>query len=206
MTASVLLTNFMKKIFCLLLLVPFAFCASGQTYADSILQYRKQYIADVTSGGPLKPSQAGGLNFFKPDVAYRVWGAVKETPGSKPFMIDTHSGKKKPFREYGTVTFTINDTITVLHIYQSIDLVKDVMHKDDLFIPFTDGTTYDYTYGGGRYLDLSIKDIVNSLVLLDFNKCYNPYCAYADGYSCPVPSMENRIQVCIKAGELMFTQ
>ncbi len=199
---------FKSLLFFILLFVNVGHYAGGQTYADSILQYRKQYIADLISDArsPIKPSQVKGMNFFKPDRTYRVLGTVKETPGSKPFMIETHSGKKKPFREYGTVTFTVNDTIATLHIYQSIDLIKDAAHKDDLFIPFTDGSTYDYTYGGGRYLDLSIKDINDGTVLLDFNKCYNPYCAYADGYSCPIPPVENRLPMSIKAGELMFTQ
>ena len=198
----------MRRIICLLLLLPFAFCASGQTYADSILQFRKKYIADLISDprGPIKKSQVDGLNFFKPDKNYRVWATFNETPGSQPFMIETHSRKMKPFREYGIVTFSILDTPVILHVYQSMDLIKNDAHKDDLFIPFTDGTTYDYTYGGGRYLDLSIKDITNNMVLLDFNKCYNPYCAYADGYSCPIPPSENRIVVSIKAGELMFVQ
>lgn len=204
----ILNTTLMKKISCLILLLAIAFSADAQTYADSIMQYRKQYIADLTSDArsPIKPSQVKGLNFFKPDKGFCVWGIFKETPGSAPFMIETHSGKKKPYKEYGTVTFTVRDTTAILHIYQSMDLIKNVAHKDDLFVPFTDGTTYDFTYGGGRYLDLSIKDINNNMLLLDFNKCYNPYCAYADGYSCPIPPAENRLQVSIVAGEKMFMQ
>ena len=184
------------------------YSANAQTYADSMEQYRRQYIADVSSGQgtPLKPSQAKGITFYRADPAYRVWGTFTETPGSTPFMVETHSGKKKPFREYGTVTFKVRDTLTTLHIYQSMDLIKNAAHKDDLFIPFTDGTSYDFTYGGGRYLDLSIKDIQGNMVRLDFNKCYNPYCAYADGYSCPIPPAENRVQVSICAGEKMFVQ
>jgi uncharacterized protein (DUF1684 family) len=197
----------MKNVFCFLLLLPLGYCAIGQTYADSIAQYRKQYIADLLADkrSPIKPSQVNGINFFKADRSYCVWGAFKETPGSVPFMIDTHSAKKKPFREYGTVTFVIHDSTMTLHIYQSIDLVKVEGHQDDLFIPFNDMTNYDATYGGGRYLDLSIKDIKDGMLLLDFNKCYNPYCAYADGYSCPIPPVENRLPIEISAGERMFT-
>ena len=188
-------------------MLPLGYCANGQTYADSIAQYRKQYIADLTGDprAPVKPSQVKWLNFYKPDHSYCVWGAFKETPGSVPFMIETHSGKKKPFREYGTVTFAIHDTTMTLHIYQSIDLIKVAGHKDDLFIPFTDETNYDFTFGGGRYLDLSIKDIKGNMLLLDFNKCYNPYCAYADGFSCPIPPAENRLHIEILAGEKLFT-
>lgn len=198
----------MRYFICFLLVVLFV-RADAQTYADSLAQYRAQYIADLTAGpgSPVKPSQAKGINFYKPDLAFRVWGTFVETPGAQPFMIETHSGKKKPFREYGVVTFRVRDTTATLHIYQSMDLIKSAAHKDDLFIPFTDGTTYDFTYGGGRYLDLSIKDIKDNMwLLLDFNKCYNPYCAYADGYSCPIPPPENRLTISICAGEKMFIQ
>ena len=197
----------MRKIFFFLLLLPFAYSADGQTYADTIAQYRKQYIADLLADkrSPIKPSQVKGISFFNADHSYCAWGAVKETPGSVPFMIETHSGKKKPFREYSTVTFSIHDTSMTLHVYQSVDLVKVDGHQDDLFVPFNDLTNYDATFGGGRYLDLSIKDIKNGLLLIDFNKCYNPYCAYADGYSCPIPPVENRLHIEIPVGERMFS-
>src|SRR4051812_48650314 len=126
-------------LFFLLLIV--AVAVKGQSYSDSIFRYEQQYIADLVAAGPIKHAQAKGVKFFKPDPDFRTWGVVKGTPGSEPFMIETHSGKKKPFREYGTVTFTIHDTSLVLHIYQSVDLIKNAAHKDDLFIPFTDETT-----------------------------------------------------------------
>ena len=193
---------------CFLLLVVIGYGARAQTYADTIAQYRKQYVKDLLAEprGPLKPSQVKGLNFFNVDHSYCVWGAVKITPGSVPFMIETHSGKKKPFKEYATVTFTVHDTTATLHIYQSLDLIKDAAHKDDMFIPFNDMTNYDATYGGGRYLDLLVWDIKDGMLLLDFNKCYNPYCAYSDGFSCPIPPAENRLNVEIRAGEMLFVQ
>jgi uncharacterized protein (DUF1684 family) len=70
-----------------------------------------------------------------------------------------------------------------------------------LFIPFNDLTNYEETYGGGRYLDVSTTDIVNGKMVVDFNKSYNPYCAYSDGYNCPIPPDANKLQVTIKAGE-----
>ena len=75
-----------------------------------------------------------------------------------------------------------------------------------LFIPFNDGTNYDHTFGGGRYIDLSTTDITGNKYLLDFNKCYNPYCAFAEGFSCPIPPDENHLSLCIFAGEKMFTK
>ena len=154
----------------------------------------------------MKPNQVGGITFFTPDKSYCVWADFKETPGSVPFMIETHSGKKKPYREYGVLTFSIHDTVLTLHVYQGLDLVQDAAYKDYLFIPFTDETNYETTFAGGRYIDLAINDIKDNKVLLDFNKCYNPYCAYADGYSCPIPPRENRISIEIPVGEKMFQQ
>jgi len=78
-------------------------------------------------------------------------------------------------------------------------------YKDHLFIPFTDATSGEETYESGRYIDLEIKDITNENVLIDFNKAYNPYCAYVSGkYNCPIPPNENRLIVAIRAGEKSF--
>ncbi len=191
-----------------LLLITLAYSANGQTYADSIAQFRSKYTADLLADprAPVKPAQVKYLSFYKPDHSYCVWADFTATPGSKPFLIQTHSGKQKPFREYGTLDFTVNDTKLTLHVYQSIDLIKDEAHKDELFIPFNDETNYETTFAGGRYIDLVVSDISGNKVLLDFNKCYNPYCAYADGYSCPIPPKENYLHTRIEAGERTFQQ
>ncbi|MCW3121343.1 MAG: hypothetical protein JWQ38_835 [Flavipsychrobacter sp.] len=197
----------MKYLFCFLLL-PFSFLVKGQSYSDSILKFREQYTAELLADkrSPIKPWQAKSLSFYKADRSFCVWADFNETPGSKPFLIQTHSGKQKPYREYGALSFMLNGTKHTLHIYQSMDLVKQEALKDYLFIPFNDETNYETTFAGGRYIDMSIKDIIDNKVLLDFNKCYNPYCAYADGFSCPIPPKENYLHTRIEAGEKMFPQ
>jgi uncharacterized protein len=68
-----------------------------------------------------------------------------------------------------------------------------------------DKSNGEETYEGGRYLDLRFADLKNDGTLfIDFNKAYNPYCAFSGGYSCPIPPLENRIQVAIPAGEKKF--
>ncbi len=185
----------------------FAYNTSAQTYKDTIAQFRKKYIAELLEDqrAPVKATQTKNIKFFTPDKKYSVWADFKETPGSLPFKIPTHSGKLKPYKEYGTLTFTIDGEELVLHVYQGLDLIKEDKYKDYLFIPFRDRTNYESTYAGGRYIDLSIKDITNGKMLLDFNKCYNPYCAYADGFNCPIPPDENSLPIEIKAGEKLFT-
>lgn len=198
----------MRVIVCCLLLLSGTLSVRAQSYSDSILQFRRHYAEELLADkrAPLKHSQINSLAFFTPDHKYCVWADFTETPGSKPFLVQTHSGKQKPFREYGKLTFSIHDTLLTLHVYQIVDLLNDAAHKDDLFIPFNDLTNYETTYAGGRYIDLTTNNISNGRVLLDFNKCYNPYCAYADGYSCPIPPSENYLHIPIRAGEKLFIQ
>ena len=70
-----------------------------------------------------------------------------------------------------------------------------------LFVPLGDATSGFESYGGGRYMVFFIPDIKNNKVVLDFNKAYNPYCAYTTGYNCPIPPIENLLKVAITAGE-----
>ena len=178
----------------------------GQNYAASIREYRKQYIKDLLDE-PRHPVKAGDerfLDFYEPDSVFRVVAQFTPTEGAKPFMIHTHSGKDKPFREFGVIRFTIHDTDGELHVYQMLDLVNNTVHQDELFVPFNDLTNYDFTFGGGRYIDLSAKDIKNGQIVVDFNKCYNPYCAFAEGFSCPIPPEENHLVLEIRAGEKMY--
>ncbi len=183
-----------------------AFAQSGYVHEiDSFRQaYKKDFLTDEHS--PLKAADTGFLRFYNPDNSFRVMADFIETPGTKPFDIATHSGRKKPYRQYGTVTFKLDGKEYKLAIYQGLDLIKKKELKDYLFIPFNDLTNYETTYAGGRYLDLHTSDIKSGKVVVDFNKAYNPYCAFAEGYSCPIPPDENRLQARIEAGEKMFAK
>jgi hypothetical protein len=68
-----------------------------------------------------------------------------------------------------------------------------------LFIPFRDATSGSETYAAGRYLELT--ENTTGIYDLDFNRAYNPYCAYREDYSCPLPPAENTLTVAIRAGE-----
>lgn len=178
----------------------------AQSYADSILKHRQHYKEEFITEerSPLKGNDTAFLLFYSPDIHYQVLATIQLTPEAKPFEMPTHSGKTKTFRQYGLLEFSIHDTTLTLQVFQNIGLLKDPKYKDHLFVPFTDGTTYTETYGGGRYIDLSIHDMKNGKMILDFNKCYNPYCAYAGGFNCPIPPVENRLPVAIKAGEKLY--
>lgn len=171
-------------------------------YADSINTFRSKYVREheVVKSGDKKH-----MSFFSVDENYRVSTRVELIEDAPWFSMETSSDKKKPYRVYSILHFKLNDIELKLHVYQSKDLMKIAEYADHLFIPFIDETCGDESYDNGRYIDLTITDIAKGTFLLDFNKAYNPYCAYVSNkYSCPVPPKENHLAVAIKAGEKKF--
>jgi uncharacterized protein (DUF1684 family) len=181
-----------------------SFAFSQKSYSDSIKAYLTNYIEthDVIRGDDKKH-----FRFFNPDKNYRVQAKFTKADNSKWFKMPTSGVIQKTFRVYGTVSFSIHDTAVSLNIYQMQSLMEDEKYKDYLFLPFTDLTTGNETYHTGRYLDFTIKDINNDKLEIDFNKAYNPSCAYVSGkYNCPIPPRENNMSVAIKAGEMSFAK
>jgi uncharacterized protein (DUF1684 family) len=68
-----------------------------------------------------------------------------------------------------------------------------------LFILFTDATNAKETYGAGRFLYAPLP--ADGEVVLDFNKAFNPPCAFTPFASCPVPPAANRLDLAVTAGE-----
>jgi uncharacterized protein len=136
--------------------------------------------------------------FYPADLKYRVVADFRRTPDELKFKMKTTGSKTPEYVKYGVADFQIDGKQYKLNIYQNVALSQTEQYKDALFLPFNDNTNGVDTYGGGRYIDLTIPS-GNSLVI-DFNKAYNPYCAYSHRYSCPVPPPENHLDAEIKAG------
>lgn len=176
---------------------------SQKHYSKAIRQYRKAYKKEFreTDNSPLSKRATRKLRFFKPDATYRVIAKLERTPEAKAFEMATISGEPQPYVQYAKASFELDGAIHSLSIYRSINLSRMPMYRTSIFLPFKDGTNGESTYGGGRYLSLDAKNIKNGYLDIDFNKAYNPYCVYSDGYSCPIPPAENHLSVLIKAGE-----
>jgi uncharacterized protein (DUF1684 family) len=179
--------------------------AQGQL--DSILAFRQEYIQAFLEDehSPLNKKGIKGLRFYPPDTSYMVTGIFTRTDDAATFSMPTSSGKFKEYVQYGVVHFNLHGAACSLNVYQSIALREMEAYKNYLFIPFNDETNGSETYGGGRYMDVSMEEIQNNQLRIDFNRCYNPYCAFSDGYSCPVPPADNKLPVAIKAGEMNYS-
>ena len=178
----------------------------AQSYQDSIANHRENYKKEFldSKSSPLKETDLSYLRFYEPDVNYRVNCTFKKSEDVKPFNMSTSSGQKQEYFKYGVLSFQLKGKNIELNVYRSLSLMRVPQYKNYLFIPFKDTTNGKHTYGGGRYLALETTDIQNDSVILDFNKAYNPYCAFSDEYSCPIPPKENHLTVGIEAGEKTF--
>jgi len=179
----------------------------GQTYREEIAGYREKQLEELTAGpgSPLRPEDAAGIFFFDADTRYVVKARVELLKGEKPFSMTTYAGTTKEFIRYARLHFEAGGVKGTLTAYRDLGIPGPLARvRNILFIPFKDKTNGGQTYGGGRYLDLAIPAQAGE-VLLDFNKAYNPYCAYSDGYQCPIPPQENHLPVEIPAGEKKYT-
>jgi uncharacterized protein len=200
----------MKK---LLSLLPALFFVLGlnaqmdldQAHATIIQEYRKAYVHEFESNpkSPLEKQDLQALRFYEPDARYAIKCQFTRTPDAEPFEMATYSGITKPFVQYGIATFNWEGKSIKISLYRSLGQTLP-QYRDLLFLPFKDLTSNVDTYGGGRYIDLRIGEIVDNQVIIDFNKAYNPYCAFSDGYNCPVPPFENHLEMAIEAGEKMY--
>lgn len=176
---------------------------ADQAYIDEIKNHQKELneqYAD-TSHSPLLEEDLKnftGLDFFPIDPKFKVDAKFIRTPNEQPFGMKTTTDRLPLYVKYGIVKFEIGNQKFQLSIFQNLDLVKQEGYEDYLFLPFTDLTSGVESYGGGRYIDLRLPD--SDHIIIDFNKAYNPYCAYNHRYSCPVPPVENDMKMEIKAG------
>tara|TARA_R110001632_G_scaffold180766_2_gene300888 strand:+ start:486 stop:1121 length:636 start_codon:yes stop_codon:yes gene_type:complete len=200
----------MKFLILFLFCIPFAIHAQTQDeshYVQSAKAYQEALDATYSNADSTILSRKQlrkfkTLGFFPVDIKYSVQADFKRTPEAIPFMVMTSSGLEREYVSYGTLTFELMGQNFRLPIYQNTTYIKEPDHKygQSLFLPFTDYTSGVESYGAGRYIDVVISDIVDNKLFIDFNKAYNPYCAYTTGYSCPIPPEANDLKIRIEAG------
>lgn len=141
-----------------------------------------------------------GLQYYPPDPKYKVIADLTPIENKKPVTLGTNDAKEQRYLEYAYAEFDLDGYHHRLLILEIIDMGP---FKGTLFFAFGDETSASETYGAGRYLDLT-KVPGSTTITLDFNKAYNPYCAYTEKYSCPLPPAENLLKIPISAGEKTY--
>lgn len=133
-----------------------------------------------------------GLHYFPVRESYSV--TARFVPDAKKISILNILGQTEPTPSPGYVEFDLAG--------QHLRLTPVQESPDQLFFIFRDLTAGKETYGSGRFLDTDTPK--DGKVVLDFNKAYNPPCAFTPFATCPLPPRENRLAVRIEAGELKY--
>lgn len=137
-----------------------------------------------------------GLKYFPLDPAYRLNAKFVAYPNLKDVPVPNVLGQLVKMESPGYVEFTLKG-----RVYR-LEPVYETEAHEDLFFIFKDLTSRTETYEAGRFLHTPLPK--GDVVDLDFNRAYNPPCAFTEFATCPLPVKENQLQVEVKAGELRY--
>lgn len=137
------------------------------------------------------------LRYFPPDPSFRVRARLERLPVPAETYLRTSRDGSAVMRFLGDLHFTIGKTPVHLRLYHAGEGVGT-----SVFLPFRDSTSGRDSYGPGRYLTLELNEADE--YELDFNRAFNPYCAYTDEFECAFPPAENDLPVAIRAGEKVW--
>jgi len=184
---------------------PAATPETSAAYAAQVRQARQQkdQAFRTAASSPIPVAQRtafNGLRYFKPDAAYRVVARLTRAAAPTPLPLALTGGSADAYVRWGTAEFELAGRA------QKLTLLQKQGETKELFVPFTDPTNGEQTYGGGRFLDLPVPAADASEITLDFNAAYSPFCAYNHDYSCPRPPADNRLTVPVPAGEQLASE
>jgi len=194
----------MKNIILFLFCSAFTFAQKDVAAAENFQAELNKSYADSLKSPLMKEilKQFKGLDFYPIDEKYIVEAIFIRTKKEKSFKMKTTTSRTPLYKKYGELHFKIDDKAFKLNVYQNVDLKKKLGYEDYLFLPFSDLTCGKESYIGGRYVDMKIQK--GKTWTIDFNKAYNPYCAYNYEYSCPIVPLENDLDIEILAGVKKF--
>jgi uncharacterized protein (DUF1684 family) len=173
--------------------------ADEASYREQLTAFRaardKQFREDKDPIPPNKRDVLLPLRYYPPDPVYTVAAVLRLGQERPVVLMPTSTGTIRKYERVGVLEFTFQGESLSLGAFIEAG-TRDI---EGLFVPFVDATSGKETYPAGRYLD--IPPTTTGLYEIDFNRAYNPYCAYNATYECPYPPPSNRLKVEIRAGE-----
>ncbi len=178
-------------------------CKDQKRYIPNLTEFQKALnssFKDVTKSPLSKEDRQNfiSLEFFDFDSSYVVKGILIPFQKDSIFDMKTNTDRMHTYNKFGKIKFNLDNTYFELNVYKDQELINDQTNIDDVFLPFYDNTNGITTYSGGRYMDLKVSK--DSIISIDFNKAYNPYCVYNYKFSCPIVPSENFIALKVNAG------
>ena len=182
---------------------------------------RKDAFFRSSPDSPLMPGDVesfAGLEYWEPVPELYYAGPIQVHLQRESFQMVTTAGQMRPCERFGWIEFPVDGMPQRLEIYRLLDMGRGLT-VESLLLPIADATTGKETYPAGRYVDLGGQsgDLiigpgpdgrpqVEGPFVVDFNRAFNPSCAYGapERFACPVTPAENRLKIRIEAGERGF--
>lgn len=177
-------------------IMAYSFGGSDETYIKLINNARDRYFQQLKFGkdSPIKDQKAfESLTYYDAKSSYRINSSVNLINSKDVVLLQTSVNDSISYRKFAFLNFDLNGHQCTLLLFQN------TTDETDFFLPFTDETNGLETYGAGRYLPINYRG--GDHIELDFNRAFNPYCAYNAAYSCPIPPRENHLTLRVEAGE-----
>ena len=162
-----------------------------------VIQRGQRYAVRVRDPESSIRKRFAGLENWPVNPAMCVEGQLKPNPKSTYVLVPNIVGYMDSMLAPGVVTFALGDKTLSL-----TPVLEDPADSTTLFFIFQDATSGGETYGGGRFLYGDLEP--SGRVVIDFNKAYNPPCAFNPNTTCPLPPQGNVLPIAIKAGEKTY--
>jgi len=157
-----------------------------------LLQRGDAFALRVRDAESVARRQFPGIPTYPIDPAWRIVARLEPYPVAREMAIQDGDGRIQAYRCPGTLHFEKEGRrASLLPLFER--------REERLFVLFSDVTSRDETYGAGRFLYAPPPE--DGRVLLDFNKAFNPPCAFTPYAVCPLPPLENKLALRIEAGE-----
>jgi hypothetical protein len=182
---------------------------AASPYARSVELHRKDKdgafrYEDWSPIDPRERAHFAGLSYFPPDERWRAQARIERLAELAVLEMATSTGEPRQQVRYARLDFETPAGKASLFAYKDAGGTRRGGRFTDrqLFVPFRDALSGKETYGAGRYLDLEEPE--GDEIVVDFNLAYNPYCAYSESFSCPLPPSENWLSIPVAAGERKY--
>jgi uncharacterized protein (DUF1684 family) len=174
-------------------------------YIDELIKERKEknYTLQFDINSPFNRDTTATfkpLNYYNPNPDFIFKSKLIVYDIKDTVAIIGTKGETRPAVLIGYLELKTDEQVHKINVYQGFSRTGEIYYS----IWFTDQTTGDETYGVGRYLDFELNNDPEFVYTIDFNKAYNPYCAYSSQFTCPIPRVEDYIDMAIEAGEKNF--
>lgn len=195
-----------------LLLVVFEACkekrvdnSEMKNYIETLIKERKEkdYSFQFDINSPFNRDTTAKfkpLKYYEPNPDFIFKSKLIKYNVQDTIAILGTRGETRPAILIGFLELKKDGKVHKINVYKSFSRTGEPYYS----MWFTDRTTGNETYGVGRYLDFELNDDPEFIYTIDFNRAFNPYCAYSSLFTCPIPRVEDYIDMEIEAGEKNF--